>query len=122
MTSGVSQRVKGNVRDVQGGHQGRLGSRGSSGVPGGSRGGQGGGVKASQEVKTSVRGVPWVKGGLRDPRGLRWTSWVYQGFQGAPRRCPRGSRGTLVVSKGINKDVRGVRGSRGTPRGVRGCA
>ena len=81
-----------------------------------------GGVKVSQEVKTSVRGVPWVKGGLRDPRGLRWTSWVYQGFQGAPRRCPRGSRGTLVVSKGINKDVRGVRGSRGTPRGVRGCA
>ena len=80
-----------------------------------------GGVKVSQEVKTSVRGVPWVKGGLRDPRGLRWTSWVYQGFQGAPRRCPRGSRGTLVVSKGINKDVRGVRGSRGTPRGVSGA-
>ena len=26
------------------------------------------------------------------------------------------------MSKGLNKEVRGVRGSRGTPRGVRGCA
>ena len=97
-------------------------------MSGGQRGRQGGPrwvrgvVKVSQEVKTSVRGVPGVEGGLRDPRVVRWTSWVYQGFQGAPRRCPRGSRGTLVVSKRINKDVRGVRGSRGTPRGVRGCA
>ena len=87
--SGMS---KGVIKDVWG--QG--GQVGCQGGPGGVRGG---GVKASQEVKTSVRGVPWVKGGLRDPRGLRWTSWVYQGVKGAPG-----------LSQRIKGNARGVQG------------
>ena len=75
------------------------------GVPGGQRGRQGGPrwvrgvVKVSQEVKTSVRGVPGVEGGLRDPRVLRWTSWVYQGVQGAPG-----------LSQRVKGNARGVQG------------
>ena len=67
-------------------------------MPGGSKMGQGG-VKVSQEVKTSVRGVPGVEGGLRDPRVLRWTSWVYQGVQGAPG-----------LSQRVKGNARGVQG------------
>ena len=88
------------------------GMRGSRGMPGGVRGA----VKVSQEVKTSARGVQGVEGGLRDPRGLRWTPWVYGGSM-ERQGCPKGSRGTSWVSEGVSKDVRGVTGSRGTQGG-----
>ena len=82
---------KGVNRDVRG-------VRRSRGAPGRSRVGQGG-VKVYQEVKTSVRGVLGVEGGLRDPSRLRWTSWVYQGVKGEPG-----------LSQWVKGNVRGVQG------------
>ena len=76
-----------------------MGVRGSKGGARGVQGESGGGVKVSQEVKTSVRGVPGVEGGLRDPRVVRWTSWVYQGVQGAPG-----------LSQRVKGNARGVQG------------
>ena len=58
-----------------------------------------GGVKVSQEVKTSARGVQGVEGGLRDPRGLRWTPWVYQGVHGAPG-LPQRVKGNVMGVRG----------------------
>ena len=94
------------VPEGQGERQGcPRGSTRTLGVSGGQRGRQGGPrwvrgvVKVSQEVKTSVRGVPGVEGGLRDPRVVRWTSWVYQGVQGAPG-----------LSQRVKGNARGVQG------------
>ena len=94
------------VPEDQGERQGcPRGSTRTLGVSGGQRGRQGGPrwvrgvVKVSQEVKTSVRGVPGVEGGLRDPRVVRWTSWVYQGVQGAPG-----------LSQRVKGNARGVQG------------
>ena len=53
-------------------------------------------VKVSQGVK---RGVPGVKGSLGDPKGLRWTSWAYQGVKRAP-----------WLSQRVKENLRGVQG------------
>ena len=52
-------------------------------------------------------------------RGVSGTSSVHQKVKCAPG-VSTGSRGTSGVSKGVSKDVRGVRGSIGTPVESRG--
>ena len=71
------QRVKGNVRGVQGGPTRTLGVSWVQGERQGGPRGSGGVVKVSQGEKRVIRVVPGVKGSLGDPKGLRWTSWAY---------------------------------------------
>ena len=66
---GVSRGVKGACRCP-------TGSRGVLGVSQGSIGGE---VQVSQGVKRCVRG----QGKSRGSKGLKGTSWVYQGVKGA---------------------------------------
>ena len=92
----MSQRVKGASGVSKGVNKGVWGSRGRQRGPGWVRGA----VKVSQEVKTSARGVQGVEGGLRDPRGLRWTPWVYQGVHGAPGLSQRVKGNVMGVQGG----------------------
>ena len=59
----------------------------SLGVPGSPEGVKGTPRYPLQGIKRGVRGVPEAEGSLEDPRGLRGTSGLYQGFKEAPGIC-----------------------------------